>query len=266
MNCTAAHDLLPEHTLGVVGGKEAIALDRHLQWCAACRKEARDLERAASVLPWTLAPAEPDPDLEERIVEAIRAARGRTAPEPAVGARRGRLATVAVLAAMMALTGLGWGAVMAGRAARIEDSANEVAAQRQGDLRNFAELVQAFESTDADPYLGLLMPIDGGPERVSGTALTFVVPRDDDVVSVMLNGLPSNERRLPYLVTVSDGRGDTIEVGAIQVLDTSGGGELSARLGDTLRGYDVVSVRDARGRLVLRGTLEALEPVPSPSP
>ena len=42
MNCAAVRDLLPEHALGV-GNGEVAAIEKHLSWCAACRKEARDL-------------------------------------------------------------------------------------------------------------------------------------------------------------------------------------------------------------------------------
>lgn len=59
MNCPAVRDRLPEHALGVVDHHDATAIERHLAWCAACRKEARDLERAAATMAFALAPAYP---------------------------------------------------------------------------------------------------------------------------------------------------------------------------------------------------------------
>ena len=56
VNCIAVRELLPEHALGVADG-DADAVERHLAWCAACRKEARDLHRAAASFAFVLAPA-----------------------------------------------------------------------------------------------------------------------------------------------------------------------------------------------------------------
>src|SRR6476619_852106 len=72
VNCPAVRDRLPEHALGIADHHDVHAVERHLAWCAACRKEARDLERAAATLAFAPAPAAPPRELEERIVAAAR--------------------------------------------------------------------------------------------------------------------------------------------------------------------------------------------------
>ncbi|HSL11649.1 MAG TPA: zf-HC2 domain-containing protein [Actinomycetota bacterium] len=264
MNCATARDRLSEHALGVVGGREADALDRHLEWCAACRKEARDLGRAAAVLPYALAPAEPSAELEDRIVDAVRVAAG--GGRPVAAPRRSRLATVAVLAAAMAVSGLGWGAVMAGRASRAEESAEAAAVRSQRAIFRFSEVFDGLEFADSDVQLGLLVPteIGGG---ASGTAATVVVPGANDTVLVVMSGLVA-EGDAPYTVALRGGPEDSLVVGVVPsaLIATDGTAEFAATPVDDLRRFDRVVVTNTHGDVVLRGALEARVPVPSPSP
>ena len=65
MTCLEVRELLPEHAIGVLGELEHERIQRHLQTCAGCRKEAGDLGQAASTLAFALArPARPAPGAE----------------------------------------------------------------------------------------------------------------------------------------------------------------------------------------------------------
>ena len=53
-----------------------------------------------------------------------------------------------------------------------------------------------------------------------------------------------------------------LAVGSIDVLDSGGGGGVYGTFADDLTGFDAVAVRDARGRVLLHGTLSVYEPTP----
>jgi putative zinc finger protein len=262
VNCAAVREQLPEHALGGLGSADAVAVERHLAWCAACRKEAADLQSATATLALALPPADPDPALEGRVVESIRSvATNPRRPAPA----RGRLAVAAAVAAMVAVSGLGWGAVMAGHAARLEEQAAILERRQQNALENFERLVQTLEFSDpeAEAFLGALASPRGGP--AFGSAVSLVTPAVDDQVIVVVGGLPRGVRE-PYRVFIADDGRHTIFLGTIVTLDSGGGATIARQIPSDLQTFRRVIVRDARDRVVLRGLLEAHSSIPSPAP
>ena len=155
MNCTAVRERLTERALGAVPADDAQALDRHLAWCAACRKESGELDRAATTFAFALAPADPPADLEDRVVANIQEVAAKRLPQ---GARRGRLAVALAIAGMIAVSGLGWGAVMAGKAARFEDLSNVQKQKTQAAIEAFQQFLNSeeFNRPGNEVFLGTL--------------------------------------------------------------------------------------------------------------
>jgi hypothetical protein len=258
VSCLDVRQLLPEHAMGVLSRHETSSVDRHLEWCAACRKESGELQRAAATLAFSIAPVEPPAELEDRVVDAVRNAvdrRGAAAP------RRRRGAAWVVLAAVLTLTTFGWGAVMATRSGDLEERVRLAIEQRQNANRNIAEVIRQLEGADPANVVELADLMSPRQRIGGGDALVLLSPSSDDVVLVAFTGLSDlSARRLPLEVWLeSDGVPDVM-VGTVGTLDTGGGGGVSKWFVESLRPYDAIVVRDARGRVLLNGTLTVYEP------
>lgn len=255
MNCLAVRDRLPEYALDVLPATEASALDGHLGWCAACRKEAGELRRAAATLAFSVAPGRPPSDLEDAVVEAVRDAAGS---RRSAGPRRSRVAAAAALAAMLALSGLGWGAVMAGRAERAEQQAALALEQQAAAIRRFQEVFQLPEVAPGSIVeLSTLLSPRLRPGR--GDALVLLSADGDDLVFVLVNGLTEvRPGQLPLEVSLVDGPRRFV-VGRIGALNDGGGGGVYRIFADDLEDVNAVVVRDATGKVVLHGTLGVLD-------
>jgi predicted anti-sigma-YlaC factor YlaD len=266
VNCTAIRDRLTERALGAVPLDDGQALERHLAWCAACRKEAGELDRAAATFAFALAPAEPAPDLEDTVVESVQAVAAKRQPPDA---RRGRLAVTLAVAGMLAVSGLGWGAVMAGRAARFEDLSN-VARQRQQDAISAFRAVlnsQEFNDPNNEVFIGTLATDTRGG-TAAGSALTLVSPTISDVAIVMVNGFnrTAAEGALPFRVFLTAERGQRLRVGRIKTLDSGGGAILSKQFELDLSRFTGVEVLDRDGNVVLYGSVSLRPSITTPSP
>ncbi|HZB01208.1 MAG TPA: zf-HC2 domain-containing protein [Actinomycetota bacterium] len=258
MSCLLVRDLLPEHAIGVLPRDEAGSVDRHLAWCAACRKEAGELQRAAATLAFSVAPVEPPKELEDRIADAVRgAAERRTATAP----RRSRGVAAALLAAVLALTGLGWGAVMAGRNARLEEQVRSALKDRDLASRNFAEVLAELEGADPQNVIELADLMSPRQRIGGGDALVLLSPSSFDTALVVFTGLTGvSDRQLPIEVWLESDTAADMMVGEVGTLDPAGGGGLSEWYLKSLRPYDAIVVRDARGHVLLNGTLSVYEP------
>jgi anti-sigma-K factor RskA len=121
-------DALGAYALGAVPKAEAERIRRHLETCQECRAELDWLRTAVDVLPASVAPTEPPPELKQRVMDVVNAeaallrAAGQSADQPAVppkpirrwlGGRRlgmaGALAAAIVAAVVVGLVATGSG-------------------------------------------------------------------------------------------------------------------------------------------------------------
>lgn len=263
MSCTTVRDRLAERALGLLDGSDRQYVDRHLAWCAACRRESDGLLGAAGSLAFATASVKPDPELEEKVLATLR--RELTAGRPGAP-RRGRLAVAAVLAAMLALSGLGWGAVMAGRAARLEERVRQAEQRQIESIDKVQTIFENLEFADGLASAGPLSAAGGGIEGGAGMTVTSRSIRD--VVIVLVSGLAPDGA--PFRVELAEHDGKVLEVGRIRRLDVDGGATLIQRFDEDLEGFRRLVVRDSAGAIVLHGVLDSDEglasPTPSPAP
>lgn len=267
MNCTAVRDRLAEHALAALSARDATPVDHHLAWCAACRKEAGELQQATAMLAFTLAPQELPAELEARVVEAVQNEVERRDRRPLSNPRRSRLVLVAALTAMLAVLGTGWGAVMAGRAARSDDARRLEAVRTQTAVARFQKILATLEFPDdeGEVLIGPLEPAVGAGG--SGNAFSLVSPSMIDMVFVLIDDVPAESSELlPFTVRIRADDG-VLMVGRLKKgeLDDSGAGTVTAEFLD-LAGYDTVIVRDADGHVVMSGTMRIRAVVASSTP
>jgi hypothetical protein len=268
VTCLVVRDRLVERSLAALSPEEAAEVERHLAWCAACRKEAAELDRAAATFALTLAPEAPSPGLEDRVVEAVRTRVDQGSAPAGPASHRGRLATASVVAAMVAVSALGWGVAMAGRAER----ASEQASAARGQESAFAAFKRAIGTSVFEPgnhvYMGNLAPTGG--RSGAGTALALVSPSIPDIAMITVSGLPQNDAdALPYRAwVIEDGSGARLPVGdPIQKLDADGSALAVRKFPSrSLSAFRTVEVTDASGEVVLIGSILTETPLASPTP
>jgi predicted anti-sigma-YlaC factor YlaD len=258
VNCAAVRDVLPEFALGVAPRGDADAVELHVETCAACRKEAVDLQRAAASFAYALAGDGPLPEeLEPDVVEAVQQV-ARPAKHPR---SRGRRTGVALLVAAVLVAGVGVGSVIAGREEHLRLQAERSALAQNVTIQKFAETARALGGPDTRVLVGTLSASAGSG---TGSALTILTKGADDQVVVIVNDVAG--RALPLDVAISDTKGHAIDVGKVRALDTAGGATMAREIPSSLSGFVDVTIRDARDHIVLRGTLQAQTAVVSPSP
>jgi predicted anti-sigma-YlaC factor YlaD len=258
VNCAVVRDVLPEFALGVAPADDANAVELHVETCAACRKEAVDLQRAAASFGYAIAvDGAPPEELERTVVDALHeVARPAKHPHP-----HGRRTGIVLLVAAVLVASVGIGSVIAGREEHLRLQAERTATTNDQTIQNFANITAALSGHDSKVLIGTLSTPSG---TGSGSALTILTKDAEDQVVVIVNDLAG--RALPLDVSISDTKGHTIDVGSIRALDNGGAATMARELQSSLTGFVDVTVRDSRGKVVLRGTLQVQTAVASPTP
>lgn len=245
MYCPAVREHLAEFVLGTLDRDRRRFVERHLESCAGCRKEVAELAEGATVAASVIAPAEPPPALEDRVVEAIKDAAGRRERR-----RRSRLGVVASgVAALMAVGAFGLAMATAGRVTELQESA-----QSAKDRADRFEKVLVGILMEADDGRILSVDLVGiGDAPGGGRGILFDSPGGMDWALVITGGLsPDNGPYHAYLTT----GGTRQRVGQ---LSPSAPGEMAAYriFSRDVSGAHWVSVRDGSGNTVLRGSVSA---------
>jgi len=248
MDCLEVRELLAEYAVSTLPSGEWREVERHLQWCAGCRKEASDLGSGAAIIGLSLPQAEPAAHLEDRVVTAIRGAAVKAPPRH----RRSRtIRVVTLFAAIVALLGVGFAGALFAQQQTTENrlATSEHLAHRY--LVRLNALLEGFKGQAARPHdmsRAILAPPAGG--RGGGGALRVTSPRFDDLAVVIVGGLP--QRGAPYRVWLLTPSGRRLSMGRLRV-DSGGGGIIAKEFPADLKLYHYAMVRDAKGRLFLSG-------------
>ena len=158
-----------------------------------------------------------------------------------------------MLAAVVGLVGLSLAGVLMARQQPLEDKLSNSERQARTFQREFHQLLEAFPAAQASGPRAVssatLTPLSG--RSGGGGALRVVSPHFEDIAMVFVGGMP--EGGAPYKVWLTKVSGTRSFVGTIQRVDSAGGGKVANEFTSDLKLYRYVEVRDAKGRLVLRG-------------
>lgn len=242
MTCLEVRDRLTEHSLGLLSRVDAGDVERHLRWCAGCRKESSELQEGASMMALSLPSIEPPPSLESRVVERITAVAG-TSRIPS--RRRVRLLTAATLtAAMIALSAVGWAITERGQVQHIRQ---ETIAQ----IKQVKDLERILQSLEANPLEAKLFPILDATG--SGRVLIYSSPDAPDFILASVS-LVEPARGKPA-IALTDRAGRVIS-GGVLARNNNGVLIFYEESGKNLSRGTSVTVMDGSGRPVLGGLVQ----------
>lgn len=262
MDCVDVRDRMTEYALALLPAPEVEPVERHLSWCAGCRKEAAELTGGAAAAAMSVPQLEPPAALGERIVRDIRQASG------AARERRGRARsrTMIILAAALAVfMGLGWWAT----SARLQDTREAQAASlsnAQEVGRHLSQLLHDLKLTSGPqkPKPGdALRDVQLTPELHSvggGKAVMFLSPHRDDWVLVYVGGL--DPKGGPYGATIQSEDGTVLAIGRAEP-DNGGGVALFNQFPESLKKFTRIVVTDRQGHVVLTGTVTGVSTTPT---
>jgi hypothetical protein len=242
VTCVEVRGRLTEHSLGLLSAVDARDVERHLGWCAGCRKESAELQEGASMMALALPPADPPMSLESRVVGRIASAAG-TNRLPS--RNRIRLLVAATMAAaMIAVGAVGW-AVAERRHAR---DVREASLEEIMKTERFRDLLTSLE---ANPLQAKLFPILDA--RGSGRVVIYSSPEASDLILASVSVLEPQGPR--YTIELKDRAGKVLSGGAL-MRNNNGILIFYEESGKNLSRGSSVTVLDDSGRPVMTGMVQ----------
>jgi Anti-sigma-K factor rskA/Putative zinc-finger len=210
-DCQRTRETLEAYALGALEDDERAAVDRHLQTCADCRRQAAELIETAHKLPLAVgaaSPLRPPGALKERLLAAV-------APERPV-ARRWWWRPSAALA----LVSLVLAALFAAWDARLDDALSQERDLRARLARLHVQQELVLEIVDSrETRKALLLPPEGSDSRAYGKVFTRA---DMPQVVAMAARLPQPRGDRAYHLWLTSAGGTRLA--GVLAVDSSGFG------------------------------------------
>jgi hypothetical protein len=210
MTCVEVRDRLTEHALGVLGEEAGRQVERHLEWCAGCRKESSELAEGAETMSRSLAPARPPSALEERAVYRVMMAAGHR-PNPTRRRTVRVLAAATLAAAMMALGAVGWGFAERRQAIDAREELERIQGVQDRLVVLVDNLQQQFQVA-GKMFQAQLYP--GTRDQAAGAAMV-VSPREGAGFVVVQVVTPLDASIGPFTAELRDEAGRSARVGQL---------------------------------------------------
>jgi hypothetical protein len=248
MTCVEVRDRLTEHALGLLPEGDGAEVERHLDWCAGCRKEAVELQDAVATVGFALPPADPARRLQDRIVGSVgrdaaasaQTSRGKDARVGRPGIRA--LAAATLAAVLVAMGALGW-------AVAEQQTAQDVRATAAKSLQNIRKLDDLL-SLGGQSFHAQLLPTS----RFEGNGFAVIVSSQATNNFVFVDVLPPTPDTGPFAVQIVDRSGRVLSVGDLSKSD-SGDLLLYAYMPQDLSKAITVSILDRSSNVVMSGTV-----------
>lgn len=181
-------------------------MERHLGWCPGCRKEAIELQEGVATVSFALAPAEPAPGLDDRIVATLA---GSAHPSVRSGERGGRssrrpiqaLAAATLAAVLVATAAVGW-------AVAERFKAQDASTNRQQNITRLNDLIA---SLGGQPFHVQLLP--SSRFQSSGFAVLVSTSAANNFVFVDIQ--PPTPDTGPYTVQLVDRSARVLSLGQL---------------------------------------------------
>jgi len=250
MTCLEVRERLTEYALGLLAKVDASEVERHLEWCAGCRKESAELEEGAARMALAVPMARPPGSLETRVVDRLRVASGRITPG---GRRRVRVLVASTLAAaLLAVGAMGW--AVAER--RHVESLQATVLAKQAQVDAFAEVVKSVQGRGMTLKANLAPAPGGG--RGGGSAVIASAPGVDNFVFIDVL-LPGAEGPFRFQIV-----NDKAALKAVELDKAAGANWIRYwRTRKDLSGAVTITVLDRNSRSILSGTFSPYAAVPS---